>query len=75
MYTRYRSTSALDWGGNGFDSWLKRLKVVPTAAILDARHLHMSRGNALTPKWCNSLPCTVGTSKERTCTQWVGCLS
>ncbi len=33
-----------------------------------------SRGNAVAPNRCNSVPCTVRTSRQRSCDRRVGCL-
>ncbi len=53
----------------------KDVKVIPTAAVCQMRNINsMSRGNALAPNRCNSVPYTVRTSRQRLCYERVGCL-
>ena len=48
----------------------KSLVKIKDFAMSDAR----VRGNALAQNRCNSLPCTVRISRQRSCNQKVGCL-
>ena len=51
----------------------KTLKVVPIGICQMCDINSISRGIALAPNWCNSLPCTVKTSRQMSSNQRVGC--
>ena len=67
-----RSVSARRLEGDGYDAKAKKLYLLLLCQMRDINS--MSRGNALAPNRHNSVPCTVRTSRQRSCNQRVGCL-
>ena len=62
-----RSASTQRRKGDGFDD---RPKLLLLCQMRDINK--MRKGNALSQNWRNSVPCTIRTSKQRSCNQKVG---